>query len=153
VVGARAFEQPRVRNVLGEIATVADPDVRVVAVLDDQRRRVDERKHVAHVELEARAHLRERGAGARRKALLAPPPLLHAGLRGYRGCKQLGHRARPTAPPGFDQLEHGLPCLGRHPDRIVVVARESGEAVHQHERGDSLGVRRSEQQRHLGSVI
>jgi hypothetical protein len=76
-----ALEQPRVRQVLRQIATVCRPDERVTAVLDDERRNVDERQDLADVEVEDRTHLRERRPGRRREALDASVPLLDPGLR------------------------------------------------------------------------
>ena len=87
MVGAVSLEQSRAADVLGEVAAVADADERVVAIVDDERRNVDEREHVADVELEdglEAAHERARG---RSVALDPRPPL-----------DDPGPARRPTAP-------------------------------------------------------
>ena len=65
MVGAVPLDERRVADVLGEVAAVADADEVVVAVVDDERRHVDERQQLAHVELERRLRPRARHAGRR----------------------------------------------------------------------------------------
>jgi len=62
-------------DVLRQPAAVLGANEQVVSVRDDEGRRGDERHDVADVELEDRAHLRERRAGAGGVSLHPPVPV------------------------------------------------------------------------------
>jgi hypothetical protein len=59
---------------------------------------------------------------------------------------------RPLPHGLADLVEDGLRGPGRNSGRVVVGSREAREAVHEHERGDPVGMRGRGHQRHLHGV-
>ena len=102
VVVAGQLDEPRVRQVLGEPAPVADVDEAVAAAMEDERRDVDARHHVAHVDVEEHLDQRRKHPGARAGALHAGPERPALGVVGLAGRADLDHRA--LAPVRPDQL-------------------------------------------------
>src|SRR5205814_5771380 len=134
------FEQAGVVAVLGEIAAVADSPGRVVAVVNDERLRAYEGKHVADVEGEDRPHLGERSARARSEALDPSIPLRYAGTVDDRRPEE--SRRRPRPPVGVDAFDRRLLGPEWHAGRIVVCASQPREAVDEDQGVDLVRVRR-----------
>jgi hypothetical protein len=141
VIRSGQLHQPRPRDVLGEVAPVADRDAGVVRPVEHQRGDAHGRKDVPNVDLHR--HPGERnGAPRTHSGTLRPQvPVTVPGIVGHAG------RGRPepdrlAPPPTFVHVEHpGLGLLGQ-PPRIVRGLGPAGVGAVQHECRRSIGMGR-----------
>jgi len=146
-VGARQLDQPRARDVPGEITAEVESIVSIVAAVQDQCRHGYRGQDRAHVQVEDPSVHPRRGARRHREALYADKPGLHTGIlrEAGRGQREDRRVLTPVLPVAFDQLLGGGV---RHPDGIVRRAPPAREGVDQDQRRDALGVARGQHDRH-----
>ncbi len=140
VVGAVELDEPRTGDVLGEVAPVTDADVRVVAAVD--ARASAPRRAGAHRARRARSIARAFASAVPRRcreSLDSTPPFDDSGPVGDRRRRGRGERARPPLSSSSMRQAPARGCAAGMPARIVVVARETGEAVVEHERRHRSG--------------
>ena len=83
---ARELDEPRAGDVRGDVAALLDPRVAVAEAVDDERRRLDRRQHVANVGLRVHQHEVARRARARRGPRARHPPALERRRRRSAPC-------------------------------------------------------------------
>ena len=152
MVLARQLDEPRVRQVLGEPAPVADVDEPVAAAVKDERRNMDARDHVAYVDVEE--HLERATASIPGLALersSRPKKARESGLSAWLGaansidapCPQYG--ATSSVPASISA------SAGVRP-RIVVVGRGARHAAVADERLRAVRIRGREQDAHRDAL-
>ena len=118
VVRAVTLDVARPGDVLGQVAPVTDADEHVVAAVDDERRNLDEREDVTHVELEDSLELSTGDTRCRTEALDARPPLHDTRSVDDRRAEPMGVDAR--APLPFERVEVRLVHVLRQPGGVVI---------------------------------
>ena len=125
----------RAGNVLGQVIAVDEVDDRIVALVDDQRRGLDEREERCQVELGAAAKDLDRDG--RRAAVALEPRQLRHRLVDVGGMLHQGVQHEPGGPELADKREDLL-------ESRVWWSRPGTTRHREHQRRDSIGMLRRE---------
>ena len=126
---------------------MTDADEYVVATVDDERRNVDEREDVAHVERENSLELCAGDTRRRTEALDPCPPVHDTGSVGDRRAETKGVDA--GAPLPFEHVEVLVVHVVRQSGGVVVGTGEPRVPVDDHERVHPLRMLRGGHESHL----
>ena len=132
MVCAVALDVARPADLLGQVPPVTDAREYVVATVDDERRNLDERENVAHVELENSLELGAGDTGRRTEALDPCPPVHDTGSVSDRRAEPKGMDT--SAPLPFERVEILLVHVVRQSGGVVVGTGEPRVPVDDHER-------------------
>ena len=118
---------------------MTDTDEHVVAAVDDERRNLDTRENIAHVEREDSGELGASDTRRRTEALNPRPPLDDTRSVNDRRTESMSMDA--GAPLPFERVEIRLVHVVRQPGGVVVCSGEPRIPVDDHERLDPFGMR------------
>ncbi len=147
---ALQLHQPRVGDVLGQVAAVRGRHQLEVAVVEHQRWHLDQRQQGADVDLQHRPQVGadhpRAGDGPLEPGRPAPEPLV-VGV-----ARRVGLGVGLGAPQLPGAVDHRLDGLGREPDRVVVGDQVPGGGVGQDQRAGPLRPGPGEEQRHRAGL-
>ena len=150
VVLAWKLDQPGVRDVRGQVACVAVPDVAIIGAVEQQGGRPDAAHDSGEVAAVEDSHDRPRCGWPPAQAFAAHEPAPKRGFSGAAGRQPVGVRPRPDLRYVTSRVLLG--DRGGQPPGVIRAAREPGKRGDQHELGHAGGVCRREQHRGQGHL-
>ena len=145
VVVTRELDEAGARNVRRDVPPLFHPRVQVAGSVEDERRALHAREHVADVRL--RVH--EDEVARARGAQAGPPAALEPGSLGRGRVRPHRREVDVLAPGGFELRRLAHPFVPRGRPRVVVVGVTALRVRPvEHDRPGPLGVRRGEEDGH-----